>query len=249
MPTRFIKESCRSSKNLDKLSDFEERLCWRLITTVDDFGRFMACPELVRSSCFPYKTLSIKLIISSLQSLQTHNLIRLYVVDDRQYGEFVKWEKHQGKPRAKESKYPACVASANICMHPLANVPGHSDTDTEANTNLSSLQSEEGKESEKGEFEAFWKAYPRKVGKKAALKSYHAQPDLPSIDVLLTAITMQKASPQWAKDGGQFIPHPATWLNRGQWADVPTETKPTVFEEFLARGGDDGEENSTDISS
>lgn len=153
MPTRLIKESCRSSKNLNKLSDFEERLFWRLITTADDFGRFMAYPELVRASCFPYKPLSTKSITSALQSMQDNDLIKLYSVDDRHYGYFIKWEAHQGKPRAKTSKYPSpndaqqnhMLASASICMHPLADVTGHpdtdTDTDTKANTNLNYLSS------------------------------------------------------------------------------------------------------------
>lgn len=89
------------------------------------------------------------------------------------------------------------------------------------------------------EFDRFWAEYPRRIGKKAAQKAFQNARDRPRIDDLLESIRKAKASPQWAKDGGQFIPHPATWLNRGQWADVPTETKPTVFEEFLARGEDE----------
>lgn len=98
------------------------------------------------------------------------------------------------------------------------------------------------------EFEQFWAEYPRRIGKKAALKAFLNARDRPRIDDLLESIRKAKASPQWAKDGGQYIPHPATWLNRGQWADVPTETKPTVFEEFLARGEDheDGIDRSGD---
>lgn len=89
------------------------------------------------------------------------------------------------------------------------------------------------------EFDRFWAEYPRRIGKKAAQKAFQNARDRPRIDDLLESIRKAKASPQWAKDGGQYIPHPATWLNRGQWADVPTETKPTVFEEFLARGEQD----------
>lgn len=86
------------------------------------------------------------------------------------------------------------------------------------------------------EFEQFWAEYPRKIGKKAAQKAFQNAQDRPRIDDLLEALRKAKRSQQWLKDNGQFIPHPATWLNRGQWADVPTETKPSVFEEFLARG-------------
>jgi hypothetical protein len=28
-------------------------------------------------------------------------------------------------------------------------------------------------------------------------------------------------SAEWTKDGGQFIPHPATWLNQKRWEDEP----------------------------
>ena len=41
------------------------------------------------------------------------------------------------------------------------------------------------------------------------------------VDVLLAAIASQKKSPQWQKDNGQFIPHPATWLNGQRWEDQP----------------------------
>lgn len=36
---------------------------------------------------------------------------------------------------------------------------------------------------------------------------------------MLAALAQQKKSPQWVKDGGEFIPHPATWLNQGRWQD------------------------------
>lgn len=104
------------------------------------------------------------------------------------------------------------------------------------NSSLSSPKSEEGKESEKGEFDRLWDAYPRKVGKKAAQKAFQNARDRPRIDDLIASVQRQALSAQWTKDGGQFIPHLSTWLNRGQWADVPTVTRPSVFEEFLARG-------------
>ena len=145
MPTRFIKESCRSSKNLDRVTDFEERLFWRLITTADDFGRFLADPDLVRSACFPRRDrLPLPKIIDALRGLQHHALITLYSVKDRQYGQFCTFEEHQGKPRSRKSKYPAMLdafvhADARTCMQMHADVPGHPDTDTDTNTNPSSL--------------------------------------------------------------------------------------------------------------
>lgn len=144
MPTRFIKESCRSSKNLDKISDFEERLFWRLVTTADDFGRFLADFDLVKAFCFPYRDISPMKIEKALLSLQTHDLIMLYSVDDRLYGEFVQWERHQGKPRATKSKHPSpiTVFNENKCLQLLADASRcitPSDTDTDTDLILSSL--------------------------------------------------------------------------------------------------------------
>lgn len=70
------------------------------------------------------------------------------------------------------------------------------------------------------DFEQFWQQYPRKIGKKAALAAWGRADDRPALAEILLAVDHAKRSEQWTKDGGQFIPHPATWLNQGRWADV-----------------------------
>jgi uncharacterized protein YdaU (DUF1376 family) len=67
-------------------------------------------------------------------------------------------------------------------------------------------------------FAAFWKAYPKRVGKEAALKAWK-RAKKPSVEIIIAKLNTLKASDQWRKDGGQFIPHPATWINRGGWDD------------------------------
>ena len=67
------------------------------------------------------------------------------------------------------------------------------------------------------EFEVFWNAYPKKVGKQAAKKAFE-KVSVP-VESLVTAIKRQECSPQWSKDDGQYIPNPATWLNQGRWED------------------------------
>jgi hypothetical protein len=74
-----------------------------------------------------------------------------------------------------------------------------------------------------GEFEQFWAAYPKKVGKQAAQKAFRNAHNRPRIDDLLQAIDQARRSEQWRKDGGQFIPNPATWLNQGRWDDEPVQ--------------------------
>lgn len=74
-------------------------------------------------------------------------------------------------------------------------------------------------------FERFWKAYPRKVGKGAAEKSFKKyKPDDSLTERMIASVEAHKKSDQWKKDGGQFIPHPATWLNQRRWEDeIETE--------------------------
>ena len=71
-------------------------------------------------------------------------------------------------------------------------------------------------------FTAFWTAYPKKVGKQDALRAFaRLKVGEDQLAAMLAAIEQQRASPQWAKDGGQYIPNPATWLRQGRWEDEP----------------------------
>lgn len=71
-------------------------------------------------------------------------------------------------------------------------------------------------------FAAFWAAYPKKVGKQDALRAFaRLKVGEDQLGAMLAAIEQQRASPQWAKDGGQYIPNPATWLRQGRWEDEP----------------------------
>jgi predicted phage replisome organizer len=73
----------------------------------------------------------------------------------------------------------------------------------------------------KGElFGLFWKSYPKRVGKGAAEKAFSKiKPSKETLNQMLDAIEKAKKSDQWKKDGGQFIPYPATWLNQKRWED------------------------------
>ncbi len=73
-------------------------------------------------------------------------------------------------------------------------------------------------------FSEFWQAYPRKTAKQAALKAWNKiKPDADLQQAILNALEQQKKSVQWQKDGGQFIPYPATWLNGRRWEDMQTQ--------------------------
>ena len=72
-------------------------------------------------------------------------------------------------------------------------------------------------------FDAFWNAYPKKVGKGAAEKAFKKiKPSGELLQKMLDAIVVQKQSDQWRRDNGQYIPNPATWLNQTRWEDEGT---------------------------
>lgn len=69
-------------------------------------------------------------------------------------------------------------------------------------------------------FAQFWATYPKKVGKADALRVFaRLKVSDTMLDTMLAAIQQQRASPQWTRDGGQYIPNPATWLRQGRWED------------------------------
>lgn len=70
-------------------------------------------------------------------------------------------------------------------------------------------------------FDDFWRAYPHKVGKRDAVAAFAKALDSgATLERMIAAVQRQAASPRWTKDGGQFIPHPATWLNGQRWEDA-----------------------------
>ena len=76
------------------------------------------------------------------------------------------------------------------------------------------------------DFEAFWAEYPRKVGKGKAFDAFGKAAksgQWPGIEAVIGAVRRARGSDQWRKDGGQFIPHPATWLNQMRWLDNPAD--------------------------
>lgn len=69
-------------------------------------------------------------------------------------------------------------------------------------------------------FARFWALYPNRKGKQNAEKAWGKLAVTPAMFELITAaLALQVTSAEWTKDGGQYIPHPATWLNGKRWDD------------------------------
>ena len=106
MPNRILKESIRTSKTVNAMTDFQFRVWVYLITYVDDYGRGSADPELVKGFVFPRrKRVSESDIEKTLAELAGMGCISLYDVDGESYFCFPNWGDHQ-RIQNKKSKYP-----------------------------------------------------------------------------------------------------------------------------------------------
>ena len=88
-------------------------------------------------------------------------------------------------------------------------------------------------------FDRFWSVYPRHVAKPNARKAFDKlNPDDSLLEAMIQAIEQQKRSDQWTRDNGQFIPHPATWLNQRRWEDetpAASQKKAVIAQDYDQR--------------
>lgn len=76
----------------------------------------------------------------------------------------------------------------------------------------------------------FWKEYPKRVGRTAAMKAWSKlSPSADLVTEIMAALQKHKENNEWTKNNGQYIPHPTTWLNGRRWEDELSEGK-TLFE-------------------
>lgn len=118
MPTRYLKPGIRDSATIDALSPLAETLFYRLLVTVDDFGRSDARPAMVKAAAFPIKeSVDAGICADLLDELADAGLIDLYSVDGKPYMQMRKWD---NAPRAKDSKFPplhdgCMLVRASVC--------------------------------------------------------------------------------------------------------------------------------------
>lgn len=152
MPQRFLRPGLTTSQRFNAISFGAQTFYVRLITLVDDFGRYDAEPRLLRSHSFPFgdpagKEIPIKTLETMCEQLSASGLAIFYrAADGKKYLQVVRWNEN---PRATKSKYPAfdnsceqMFASDNKCSPPSSSSspspsplhPRHSSNGSQANT-------------------------------------------------------------------------------------------------------------------
>lgn len=183
---------------------------WRLLfvglwTQADREGRLEDRPARLKASLFPYDDLDVN---DGLESLHRVGLITRYERGEVRVISIPTWLKHQ-QPHIRE---------------PLSDLPSSSaDPVPEPDRPVGKGREGNGKEGVLGalaRFERFWSLYPRKTAKDAARKEWlKLQPNDELTETIVGKVQAYKASPQWLKDDGQYIPHARTWLHQKRWED------------------------------
>lgn len=221
MPNRIIKESICTSDSLDSLSWFEECFFYRLLVNCDDYGRMDARPAVLKARLFPLKErIALKDIRDALGKLADIGCVRLYECDGKPYLYLPAWEVHQSI-RAKRSKYPA-PEDGTTCTHMQAD----EITCMQMNADAPVIQSNPNPNPNPNPkaraelFARFWDAYPKKKAKQEAQKAWDKlKPGEELAEMIIAAVYRLAATQDWTKEGGRYIPYPATFLNGRRWED------------------------------
>lgn len=229
MPNRILKESIRTSKSINAMSDFQFRLWAYLITYVDDFGRGSAEPDILKGFVFPRrKCVTEATIKAALSDLANMGLVHLYTVDGDSYLCLRNWEKHQNR-RATSSKFPEPPEVADSCMQMQADASRCSQEQADSpdtrysklDTRNSNNENDHARADVPDGFVDFWSVYPRKVSKQNAVKAWRSA-KITDPDTIIADVK-RRCDTEWKGAEMQFIPHPATYINQRRWED---ETPP-----------------------
>ena len=209
------------------MTPIEEVTFYRLLVNADDYGCFDAREAVVKSRLFPLKdTMKLSEVGKILDRLAETGLITRYTKDGKPFLCVNKWGEHQ-RLRVSRHKYPTPDEADSLPQ--VAASCGEKSLESESESESESeIESEsEKRKAQETWFERFWKAYPRKVNRVGARKAFDKiKPDEALLEKIIAAIGKQIESEQWTKDGGQYIPHPATWLNGHRWEDELAPARP-----------------------
>lgn len=110
--------------------------------------------------------------------------------------------------------YPGPVEPSPV-NPPLVSIEGKQGLNKAARTEKPSCENELAEA-----FEVFWKLYPNKKAKANARKAWmKIKPSAELRQTLMTALGSHRASRDWTKDDGQYVPMASTWLNGERWTD------------------------------
>lgn len=130
MPNRILREGILTSERVAKLDWSAEVFYRRLMSVVDDFGRYFTQPMLLRAACFPLQLdrVTDQDIERWLAAAQAAGLVVVYsVAAGKRCLQLVDFRQQQ---RAKQSKFPAAdEQSPSTCAAPATQLQASAHLD------------------------------------------------------------------------------------------------------------------------
>lgn len=223
----MLKRICQSRKLAALKTDGARLLYTWLLPNVDINGCFSGDAEVIKGQIFTRLRKSTKTIFSYLEDLETVGLIVWYQSNGDAFLQIPDFVSRQ--PNLNPNK----EAKSTIPLPTMEQLQTYSGL-TPPKVKEREVKIKQSKAND-GRFDKFWLIYPKKIGKGDAEKSFlKVNPSEELFARILSAVAEQKLSDQWKREGGRYIPNPATWLNQKRWgdelkADEPVSKKTKLF--------------------
>lgn len=219
---RNIKPSFFTHDVLAEIEPLGRLLFIGLWTLADREGRLEDRPKRIKAELLPYDDCNAD---SMLAALEQNGFITRYESGGNRFIQVLKFTKHQN-PHMRE---PASTIPAQ-CKHSASTVPeldqhGTGPADSpflipDSPTHAAEPAAKPKPAAAQPGFEDFWAAYPKKRNRGDAEKAWAKLKPAPALQAeILQAVEVSKARDDWRKDGGQFVPYPASWINAKGWMD------------------------------
>lgn len=211
----------------------------------DKEGRIEDRPKKIKAEILPYDGCDVDALLNSLAD---HGFILRYEVAGKKCVQVINFVKHQNPhPKEAPSELPEPPKNLiprketekqvkgreisrkeikknekQVTNSAIPSFPSSSNPSLTSPIPLPNADALEGEveNSLEVKFNEFWDAYPRKVSKAEARKSFEKiNPSKELHETMIRAVRVACQSQQWRKDGGQYIPYPSTWLNQKRWED------------------------------
>ena len=197
------------------------------IPHADDLGLLPKSPRTLRAMVIPLMDdIDNTKFVDLLDKIITAGLYEIYVhTDQSEWLRITKFFQHQTLKRdRKPNTYLKDVVSWEAVedldfQMEDDGIPSKEKLSKEKGSKAKRSNSPTNAELQRS-FAEFWEQYPRKISKQMAWRAwFKIMPDSKLVKVIMKSLMAYRETSQWRKDGGQFIPHAATWLNQKRWED------------------------------
>jgi hypothetical protein len=230
MPQRFLKPGIRNSERWNSVSWSAQSLYIRLLTVVDDYGRFDGRSAVIHGECFslynainPDNPVKLQETDKMLQEIAASFLIELYDAKGKRVMQITQWterirdgvkEKWPSKNNGELLQLPA-----DSCK----NLPSPSPSPSSIPPSITITS---GYRPSLSECEEIYALYPKKKDRANALKAITKALKKEGGSTMISEKTRLMGEAWRLEPSKQYCPHAATWFNGERYLDPPESYQP-----------------------